>query len=122
MAFLPLVGHEADHRVFVGRNLALARTALGKRQTEWRTQYRLGSASKLSSWESGKNYPNPWFLLQLCNDYGFTMDWFFRGVRAGVPGGLADDLRRVEAEKPAAWPATAGPATAVAMKRPSPKS
>lgn len=93
---------EADHKRFVGQNLALARTALGATQADWTRDYNLGSPSKISQWEKGTNYPNPWILRRLCEDYGLTMDWFYRGVRAGVSADLAANLRRVEQESAAA--------------------
>src|SRR5579864_3197545 len=98
---------EDDHRRLVGRALALARTAKGKRPTDWVRQYPLWltHSSKLLNWEAGLNYPPPLFLLELCKDYGFTMDWFYRQQKAGVSAESAADLRRVEvgtAEGPAA--------------------
>lgn len=92
---------EEDHRVFVGSNLAVARTALGCSQAKWERDYGF-SQTRQSNWEGGKHYPNPWFLYRICADYGLTMDWFYRGVLAGVSAERADDLRRARAESEAA--------------------
>lgn len=94
--------HEADHRKFVGRNIMLARTAVGCKQVDWSRKYGLGAGSKLANWEAGAHYPNVWVLLQICDDYGFTLDWFFRGVLSGVTSERADGLRKAEAEIPEA--------------------
>jgi transcriptional regulator with XRE-family HTH domain len=89
---------KSDHKVFVGRNLALARTALGKSQAALARD--LGIASnKLNQWEAGLYYPDPFLLLQVCDDHGFTMDWFYRGVLAGVAEQRAADLRRVRSQR-----------------------
>lgn len=93
---------EADHRRMVGENLTLAREAVGKRRVQWTRDYHLGAASRLANWEAGDHYPSPWFLVRLCADYGFTMDWFYRRQLAGVSVERAADLRRAEAERPAA--------------------
>lgn len=94
---------KADHKAFVGANLALARTAIGASLTAWTRRYGLGNGpARLSQWEKGLYYPDPWFLKQLCDDYGFTMDWFYRGIRAGVSAELADGLRQAEADISAA--------------------
>ena len=98
---------ESDHRRQVGERLVLAREAVGKRQVDWAREYGLPTHSKLANWEAGTHYPSPWFLAQVCEDYGFTMDWFYRGVRAGVSAARADDLRRAMTEKPEASPARA---------------
>jgi transcriptional regulator with XRE-family HTH domain len=85
----------------VGERLALAREALGWTGAEMAREYAEAGITgpKLSEWESGKYYPDPYFLLLLCDDHGFTMDWFYRGVRAGVSVERAADLRRAAKEK-----------------------
>lgn len=86
----------ATHKEAIGQNLILAREALKMKQVDLARE--LGIASnKLNQWEQGLYYPDPWLLKKLCDDHGFTMDWFYRGVRAGVSAERAADLRRVEA-------------------------
>jgi transcriptional regulator with XRE-family HTH domain len=96
------------HKEFVGQNLADARKALRKTQAKMAEEMGLAQ-NKLSQWESGLFYPDPWKLKQLCEDHGFTMDWFYRRIRSGVSVERADDLRRVEAEGAAAAMAEAEP-------------
>lgn len=86
---------EDDHKKFVGGSLMIARTALNKRPVDWTKKYPtlLTTQSKLANYEAGKHYPPPLFLVRLCEDYGLTMDWFYRRVRSGVPEQLSDKLR-----------------------------
>ena len=88
---------EADHKSFVGSQLKIAREALGIPGSELMRRYGFPPGGKLTNWEKGDNYPSPWFLARLCSDYGFTIDWFYRGVLAGVSSELAENLRRGEA-------------------------
>lgn len=90
---------KTDHKVFVGQNLALARTSLGKSQAAFGRDFGVAS-NKLNQWESGLHYPDPYVLRQMCDDLGFTMDWFYRGVRAGVSEQRAAGLRQAQVEKP----------------------
>jgi transcriptional regulator with XRE-family HTH domain len=71
---------EADLRVTVGNNIELARTALGKSQADLQREYPqyLTTRTKLSAWENGDALASAVFLIALCDDYGFTMDFFMR--------------------------------------------
>jgi len=88
----------SEHKEFVGRHLMLAREAVGLTQARLARAYGM-EPNKLNQWERGLYYPEPWFLSRLCDDYGFTTDWFYRGVMAGVSAERADDLRRAAEEK-----------------------
>lgn len=96
----------ATHKEAVGQNLAKARMALGMIQAELARELGI-KPNKLNQWEQGLYYPDPWLLKTLCDEYGFTMDWFYRGNRAGVSAARAADLRRVEAASLAASRAAA---------------
>lgn len=87
----------ATHKEFVGTQLRLAREAMRLTQTKVSAAYHLGKSNKLNQWEAGRYYPDPYFLKRFCDDTGFTMDWFYRGLRAGVSSERVDDLRRAEA-------------------------
>jgi DNA-binding transcriptional regulator YiaG len=91
----------ANHKEFVGQNLVDARKAVGLKQAQLARKLGI-TPNKLNQWEAGLYYPDPWLLKQLCEDYGFTMDWFYRRIRAGVSSERVDDLRRVEEEAEAA--------------------
>jgi transcriptional regulator with XRE-family HTH domain len=86
--------NSALHKEAVGENLAKARASLKITQSAFGKRYGIAQ-NKLNQWESGKYYPDPWFLKKLCEDYGFTTDWFYRGVMAGVSDERADGLRQL---------------------------
>jgi DNA-binding transcriptional regulator YiaG len=92
----------SKHKQFVGQQLMLAREAIGHSQTSLAREYGMKAPNKLNQWERGLYYPDPWFLKMFADDYGFTTDYFYRGVRAGVSAERADDLRRAAAGKVAA--------------------
>jgi hypothetical protein len=41
-------------------------------------------------------------MWRLCEEYGVTMDWIYRGRAYGLPAELADGLRAAGAASPAA--------------------
>jgi transcriptional regulator with XRE-family HTH domain len=88
----------SQYKEFIGHQLMLAREAVGLTQAKMARKYEM-SPNKLNQWERGLYYPDPWFLKSFCNDYGFTTDWFYRGLKGGVSSERADDLRRAEEEK-----------------------
>lgn len=91
----------SDHKRLVAESLALARESLGKGQKAFAAKYGI-TPNRWNQWEAGIYYPDPYVLVQICRDYGFTMDWFYRQAMAGVSDERADDLRRVAGGKPAA--------------------
>jgi transcriptional regulator with XRE-family HTH domain len=50
--------------------------------------------------ETGKNRLGLDSAIRLCDETGLTLDWIFRGVRAGLPHGVAEALRQIEANPP----------------------
>jgi len=80
------------HKVFVGNNLRLAIDALGLSQAEFARRTQIAT-NKLHNYLRGDNYPDPLWLSRVCDEFGFTTDWFYRGVRAGVAAGVAEHLR-----------------------------
>lgn len=83
------------HKTFVGNNLRVAIDALGISQAEFCR--RTGIApNKLSNYLRGDNYPDPIWLVRVCDEFGLTTDWFYRGARAGVAAGVAANLRVAE--------------------------
>lgn len=94
----------ATHKEFVGENLTRARKAVGLNQTAFAKELGV-TPNRLNQWEAGLYYPDPWRLGQFCEDRGFTMDWFYRRILAGVSSERVADLRRVAAEAGEAQPA-----------------
>jgi hypothetical protein len=80
------------HKVFVGNNLRLAIEALGLSQAEFSRRTKIAT-NKLHNYLRGDNYPDPLWLARVCDEFGLTTDWFYRGVRAGVAAAVAENLR-----------------------------
>ena len=89
---------DVQHKEHVGRRLLVARQALGKSRTDWQKLYGL-YPSLISQWESGTAYPDIKFLICLCEDYGLTLDYFYRGSRAGVASSLSTAVEAGGAER-----------------------
>lgn len=86
-----------DHKAFVAGNLRQIIAVIGGKQTE--IARRIASTpSQMGNWMRGDHYPDPWSMWLLCEEYGVTMDWLYRGRTYGLPSELADGLRaRAEA-------------------------
>jgi transcriptional regulator with XRE-family HTH domain len=83
----------------VGKRLALTRIALGfENQKEFYLATGLG-ASAYSMWESGNNFPRVEHMMRLCQEFGLTLDWIYRGDISGLPYTLAMRIRQVIAER-----------------------
>ncbi len=76
----------------VGERLRRALAALGLKQAEVARAFGV-DRGRLDRGVSGDHFPSLPFLAVLCDRYGFTMDWFYRGVVAGVPHGLVAALQ-----------------------------
>jgi hypothetical protein len=83
-------------REYVGGSLAIARSSLGLRQADLIRQYPqyLTTRSKLTGYESGDRMVSPAFLMALCRDYGFSMDWFYFRKLNGLTVDLAKLLAK----------------------------
>ena len=87
----------AQHKSFIGHNLMIARESIGMKPSVF--SRRLGiSQQQLWNWETGLNYPDPQVLSLACSEFGFSMDWFYRGIRAGVSQDIASRLQQTERE------------------------
>lgn len=85
---------KTPHKVAVGNNLRIAIEAVEPSLAAFARKMEI-SPTKLGNWLRGSNYPDPDLLAKACEEYGLTMDWFYRGQRAGVAAGVAESLRRV---------------------------
>jgi len=95
---LELRQKDADLRTAVGDRLALARTSMGLRQNQWVEKYQqFLTKQKLSGYETGTRFPSLLFLIVLCEDYGFSMDYFLRGTMHGVSTERATGLETAKA-------------------------
>lgn len=89
-----------DHKQSVAANLRVIIAVIGGKQNE--IARRIGSTpSKLGNWMRGDNYPDPWSMYLLCEFYGVTMDWIYRGKTYGLPVELVDGLKAKGEASPA---------------------
>ena len=89
----------------VANRLRLALTVLDLKQADVAKLFSL-DRTKLNHWITGDHFPSPPFLAELCDRYGLTMDWFYRGVTAGVRHDLAEALLNAGKEQHAALAVT----------------
>lgn len=82
----------AEYKQFVAANLRAIVAVIGGNQSD--VAAAIGaSKSKFGNWLRGDNFPDPHAMWLLCERYGVTMDWIFRGRIFGLPGHLADGLK-----------------------------
>lgn len=76
----------------VGARLVRTRTALGLSQSEFAAGANL-AVNTYNQYESGKNRPSIDNAILLCEVYGLTLDWIYRGDPSGLKYSLAVALR-----------------------------
>jgi transcriptional regulator with XRE-family HTH domain len=72
----------------VGERIAATRRALDLNQSELARRIE-SPPNKISQWESGTHLPSLPAAIALCDEFGVTLDWIFRGVKDGLPHALA---------------------------------
>lgn len=84
----------------MGKRLVLTRLALGfENQKEFYVATRLG-ASAYSMWESGESFPRVEHMMLLCQEFGLTLDWIYRGDISTLPYSLAVRIKEQAAKLP----------------------
>lgn len=78
----------------VGQRLVISRAALGVRAVQLANYLHI-SAQRLSNYERGSRPLDLDVAVRLCNRYGLTLDWIYRGQIAGLPTMLADRIEAV---------------------------
>lgn len=76
----------------VGSRLQTTRIALGKTQADL-ARVLLISPQRWNNYERGARPIDIEFAIRLCERFGVTLDWLYRGIVAGLPFELA---QRVE--------------------------
>ena len=77
----------------IAARLRATREAFGLGQNEFAR--RAGIASNTyNQYEQAKNLPRLDFANQLCDTYGITLDWIYRGDTAGLPLQIANLLTK----------------------------
>ena len=82
-----------DHAADVGRRLRQTRAAL-----RIEDQCEFGEAAGLEQslynrFETGKRLLTLQAAMKLCERYGLTLDWLYRGDMLSLPGRLIDEIR-----------------------------
>lgn len=80
----------------IGMRLRHIREALGVNQREFALRANL-KANRYSQYETGARPLTIEAALIICDEYGVTLDWLFRGDRSTLPHRLAIDIARIEA-------------------------
>jgi len=81
-----------DLKLDVGRRLRRTRLSLGLDQQEFGTRAGL-SQPQYNQFENGKRILTLSSALRLCDEYGLTLDWLYRGDPSGLPYRLATAIR-----------------------------
>lgn len=90
-----------EHLIEVGARIRLIRSYLKMTQGEFGTLFAVGPTA-VTNWESGVRMPDIQFLIQIANNYGFSVDWVLRNDRSGLPHHLAQNI--MELQQPGAPP------------------
>ena len=83
----------------IATRLRHTREALGLNQTEFAMRANL-KQNRYSQYESGARPLTIIAAHRICDEYGVTLDWLYRGDRSTLPHHLAIDIARIEAAKP----------------------
>ena len=78
-------------RKMVGQRLAMGIAALGKKPADIARLLGI-SQQRLSNYINGRRPFDITFAMQLCDRFGLTLDWLYRGEMAGLPYDLAQKM------------------------------
>lgn len=85
----------------IGRRLELTRQVLGLQQNEFCGRAKIAS-NTYNQYERGKKHPSVANALKLCDTYGLTLDWIFRGDPSALRYSMADALKALKEERTSA--------------------
>ena len=80
----------------IAMRLRHAREALGVNQREFARRVNL-KPNRYSQYETGARALTIDAAHRICDEYGVTLDWLYRGDRSGLPHHLALDIAQIEA-------------------------
>ena len=86
---------ESEH---IATRLRHTRRALGVNQTEFARRVNL-KPNRYSQYESATRPLTIDAAISICEEYGLTLDWLFRGDRSMLPHHLAIEIARIEADE-----------------------
>ncbi len=92
----------SQHKAEVGANLRVAiQVTHGGNASAFGREFGL-TPHKVGNWLRGDNYPDMMVLIRYCDEYGLTLDWFFRGKASGVASDVAVVLKQRKLALPVA--------------------
>ena len=83
----------------IATRLRHTREALGVNQTEFARRANL-KQNRYNQYESGARPLSIDAAHKICDEYGVTLDWLYRGDRSMLPYQLAIEIARIEAAEP----------------------
>jgi transcriptional regulator with XRE-family HTH domain len=83
----------------IATRLRHTREALRVNQREFARRANL-KPNRYNQYESGARPLSIEAALRICDEYGITLDWLYRGDRSRLPYHLAIDIARIEADEP----------------------
>jgi transcriptional regulator with XRE-family HTH domain len=83
----------------IATRLRHTREAIGVNQTEFARRVNL-KQSRYNQYESGARPLTIDAAHKICDEYGLTLDWLFRGDRSRLPHHLAIKIARIEKNGP----------------------
>jgi transcriptional regulator with XRE-family HTH domain len=75
----------------IAARLRATREALDLNQSQFASGAGIAK-NTYNMYEAGNGRPELDKAIQLCERYGLTLDWIYRGIRAGLPYYLAEKL------------------------------
>lgn len=105
MTLRAFVGHSPPvktpphHRDKIAQRLRATRTALGLNARALCQAVELGE-STYSQWERGLRFPEVLQMLPLCDRFGLTLDWIYRGHIGGLSYDLAEKIKAILSTMP----------------------
>lgn len=84
-----------EHREAVGRHIMMVREALGMGPTAFCRPIGIKPPA-LWNIETGAAYPSLYTLARICEEYGYSADYFLFGRRGTLPRDLADKIYEAE--------------------------
>lgn len=82
----------------IGRRLALTRQVIGVQQNEFCERARIAT-NTYNQYERGKKRPSLENALKLCETYGLTLDWIYRGDPSALRYSMADAIKALKQER-----------------------
>jgi len=79
----------------IAARLLRTREALGLNQREFAMRANL-KPNRYSQYETGVRALTIDAALRICDEYGISLDWLYRGDRSRLPHHLAIDIARIE--------------------------